>query len=518
MIGGVVRALYERARTSPDAPALMDDRGTLSFGQLAQTAARIRALLHESGARPGDTVAICSENGVGCVAAMYGILDAGCAFVPLSPLDPDARLSGLCERARPVVLLASRRRRAFETTAVRLDLDDMVRLDGSDPSSSAPGREGATPDEEASANDADAVAYVIFTSGSTGDPKGVCVPNRSFFHASRSAAQIMGFDAATRSLVILPLHFDGSFSSVFPVLLAGGCVFLHRGPICPPPTFLRHMRERALTHTTMTPTYLRALMADDAWSKASCESWRTLALGGESPPKPQLQKLRAELPGLRVFNRYGPTEATMAVSTLEITGEMLASEEKIPIGTPHPGVDFVALGPHGGPCGAGELAELYIGGVQLMTGYLGDPRATAAVLGPFHGGGRPLLKTGDLVTVNSAGQYVFVERVDDVVKRHGTRISLGEIEAALGRIPGVGAAVCVKATAGEEVRIVAFLQRAGAELLEREVRRDLLRALPASMSPDLIQFVDQLPRASGGKVDRSALARLASEELRREAR
>lgn len=514
MIGGVVKAIYEHARTAPDAPALMDDRGALSYGQLLEAARRVRALLRERGAGPGDTVAICSENGVGCVAAMIGILDAGCAFVPLSPLDPDARLSHLCARARPVVLLASRRRRAFDTTAARLDIEDIAPLDAGGASTRG---EGA-PREEDSANDADAVAYVIFTSGSTGDPKGVCVSNRSFFHASLAAAQIMGFDAGTRSLVILPLHFDGSFSSVFPVLLAGGCVFLHRGPICPPSTFLRHLRERALTHTTMTPTYLRALVSDDAWSPAACGSWRTLALGGENPPKPQLQRLRAELPGLRFFNRYGPTEATMAVSTLEITDEMLASEDKIPIGTPHPGVEFVALGPHGGPCGVGEVAELYIGGVQLMTGYLGDPQATAAVLGPFHGGGRTLLKTGDLVTRNAAGQYVFVERVDDVVKRHGTRISLGEIEAALARIPGVGAAACVKATAGEDVRIVAFLQRAGADLVEREVRRDLLRALPAAMSPDLIQVVDQLPRASGGKVDRSALARLASEELCREAR
>lgn len=518
MIGGIVRALYERARTSPDAPALMDDRGTLSFAAFLQTVRRFRALLHESGARPDDTVAICSENAIGCVAAMYAILDAGCAFVPLSPLDPDARLSHLCERAKPVVLFASRRKKPFDTTAVRVDLDDVLRFDSSDLSSHASPHEEERPKEESSANDADAVAYVIFTSGSTGEPKGVCVSNSSFFHASEAAARVMGFDASTRSLVILPLQFDGSFSSVFPVLLAGGCLFLHRSPICPSPTFLRHMRDHALTHTTVTPTYLRTLMADDAWSKASCQSWRTLALGGEDPPKQQIRQLRAELPSLRVFNRYGPTEATMAVSTLEITDEMLASEDKIPIGTPHPGVEFVALGPDGEPCGMGERAELYIGGAQLMTGYLNDPQATAAVLGPFLGGGRTLLKTGDLVTMNAAGQYVFVERVDNVIKRNGTRISLGEIESALTRIPGVGSAACVKAIVGEDVRLVAFLQRASAELSEREVRRYLLRELPASMSPDVVQFVDQLPRASGGKVDRTALARLASEEMSRDGR
>lgn len=517
MIGGIVRALYEHAQRRPDAPALMGDGTTVSYRGLLQVVGRVRTLLRDSGARPGDRVAICSENAVTCVAAVYGILDAGCGFVPMSPFDPDARLIQLCERARPVAIFVPRRKKPLATTAVRLTLEDIVPAGADHAPGDAVPREAGVPTQEASANDADAIAYVIFTSGSTGEPKGVCISNQSLFHASEAAAHVMGFDASTRSLVILPLHFDGSFSSVFPVLLAGGCLYVHRGPMCPPPTFLRVMHEHALTHTTLTPTYLRALLADDVWSKDRCRSWRTLASGGEDPPKPQLRRLRADLPFVRLFNRYGPTEATMAVSTLPITDEMLASDDKIPIGGPHPGVEFVALRPDGEPCRAGDHGELYIGGAQLMSGYLDDPGATAAVLGPFLGGERSFLKTGDVVAINAAGQYVFVERIDNVVKRNGTRISLGEIEAALARIAGVSAAACVKVVSGDTVRIVAFVQRTRADLQEREIRRDLLQALPASMSPDLFHFVDQLPQASGGKVDRSALAILANAEVSRDA-
>jgi D-alanine--poly(phosphoribitol) ligase subunit 1 len=297
-----------------------------------------------------------------------------------------------------------------------------------------------------------------------------------------------------------------------------GTLFIHRGPMCPPATFVRLMRDHQLTHTTATPTYLRALLADQASLTAHCKSWKTLAVGGEDPPKAQLRRVREEVPGIRMFNRYGPTEATMAVSTLEISDAMLASDEKIPIGVPHDGTEFVALTPEGTPCREGQRAELYLAGVQLMVGYLDDPQGTAAVLGPFLGETRPLLRTGDLITVNAVGQYVFVERIDNVIKRNGTRISLGEVEAALARITGIGAAVCVKVGSGEGVRIVAFVQRENPDLQERELRRDLLRELPASMSPDLIHFVAQLPQAAGGKIDRTELTSLAMAEVSRGAR
>jgi amino acid adenylation domain-containing protein len=506
----MVAALEAWARRTPDAPALIDPTTTVSYRALWQAVGQIGDRLARCGARPNDRVVICSENAVAVIAAIYGTLAARCTFVPMSPFDPDARLLQLCERTRPAAIFAPRRKQLPASLPLRLVLEDVFG-DGDGGGGHAPAVPGAP--EPAPNEPGDAIAYIIFTSGSTGQPKGVCISHRSLFQACEAAARAMGFDATTRSLVILPLHFDGSFSSVFPVLLTGGCLFVHRGPMCPPATFVRLMHDHALTHTTVTPTYLRALMADQGSLRDRCASWRTVAVGGEQPPKPELRRLRAELPRIRMFNRYGPTEATMAVSTTEISDAMLASDDKIPIGAPHPGVEFIALGLDGEPCRVGERAELYLGGAQLMTGYLDDPEATAAVLGPLLGGTRTLLRTGDVITVNPSGQYVFVERIDSVVKRNGTRVSLDEIEAGLARVAGVGSAACVKLTAGDRVRIVAFVQRTRADLQEREVRRDLLRELPAAMSPDVIRFVDDLPQASGGKVDRAALARLASTEV-----
>jgi amino acid adenylation domain-containing protein len=500
-IGGVIQSLYARAKSTARAPALADERGSLCFADFLSAVLRLRKALEQQGLSPGAKVAICSENSVECVVAMYAVLDAGCAFVPLSPRDPVARLERLLARAMPALTLASGQLRLSGAGRL-LDLAEVAgdAIDGADGA--------ALPASSSSANDDESLAYVIFTSGSTGEPKGVCISNRSFFHAAAAAASAMGLSEATRSLAILPLHFDGSFSSVFAPLVAGGSVFVNRGSICPPGRFRRLLNEHRLTHSTLTPTYLKALVSDPDWSADPDSSWQSLALGGEEPPKPELKRLRSAQPKLKVFNRYGPTESTMAVSTCEISDEMLNSDERIPLGFPHPGVEFVTLKPQASPPGADEC-ELLIGGPQLMIGYLDDVPGTEAVLARWLGDGRLLLKTGDLVRRDGAGRYVFVERVDSVVKRNGARIALNEVELALARVTGVSAAVCVKVKLGDELKIAAFLQCDGPRPTERAVRRELLQQLPASMSPDLIEFLDRLPGSTGGKVDRNALSRFA---------
>jgi D-alanine--poly(phosphoribitol) ligase subunit 1 len=496
--GIVIQSLYDRAKSTPRAPALADERGTLCFADFLSAVVRLRRALEREGLSAGAKVALCSENSVECVTAMYAVLDAGCAFVPLSPRDPVPRLEQLLARARPTLTLGSAQL-PLSGGGRFLDLVEMAgdAIDGAD--------DTAPPGADDTKNDAEALAYVIFTSGSTGEPKGVCISNRSFSHAATAAASAMSLSESTRSLAILPLHFDGSFSSVFAPLVAGGSVFVNHGPICAPARFRRLLREHRLTHSTFTPTYLKALVNDADWSVEPDSSWRSLALGGEEPPKRELKRLRSALPQLKVFNRYGPTEATMAVSTCEITDAMLASDDRIPLGLPHPGVEFVLAEPTPGAI----ARELLIGGSQLMMGYLDDAPGTAAVLGHWLGGDRLLLRTGDLVRNDSAGRYVFVDRADSVVKRNGARIALTELELALARIAGVSSAVCVKAKLGEDLKIVAFVQCHGVPPAERTVRRELLQWLPANMCPDLLQFVDQLPSSTGGKVDRSELSRLA---------
>ena len=162
-----------------------------------------------------------------------------------------------------------------------------------------------------------------------------------------------------------------------------------------------------------------------------------MALGGEAPSKADIRAVWAASPGLRVVNRYGPTETTIAVAHLELTPELLDAG-LVPIGRPHPGSSFHLVDEHGRLVnGPGVVGELYIGGRQLMAGYLNDPALSSAVLRTDVVEGTALYRTGDLVLRDDRGNYVYVGRSDRVIKRHGVRMSLVEVTEALGGIDGL---------------------------------------------------------------------------------
>ena len=496
MVQSVLEAIWLQSSRRPDASALIGKGIDVTFDQLTRLVSNVSERLEEMGVKPGNKVGICSDNRPECLVAMLAIHYLGAAFVPLAPRDPNDRLAKLAARAELTVAFVSKNRRISGVQS-HVDLAGLLALSASeDP---APPRRFGPED----------LAYVIFTSGSTGEPKGVCISHRAFWAATDAAAEVMHFGEQTRSLATLPLHFDGSFSAVFPVLARGGSVLVAEGPICPPSRFARLLQRFELTHSTVTPTYLRTLMNEVSIGDEH-GSWRTLALGGEAPPKLELSRLRAVLPELRFFNRYGPTEATMAVTTGEISDEMLASAGPIPLGPPHPSVRFCIDGHSDRPIEPGQSGELWVAGTQLMDGYLNDVESTARVF--TEADGQRWLRTSDLVKIDEANRYVFVERVDNIVKRNGTRVALAEVEAAFDEVENVVATVCTKVTDGDAVRIIAFVQLGdGDSGDEAALRRHLLKLLPHSMMPDTITFLDALPRASATKVDRKALERMGND-------
>jgi len=232
---------------------------------------------------------------------------------------------------------------------------------------------------------------------------------------------------------------------------------------------------------------------------------RTLALGGEACLAADLELLWSFAPNLRVFNRYGPTEVTIAVTTFELSREVVARGPLVPIGRPHAGVVFRILDADGKLVEeAGEIGELYVGGNQLMAGYWNDPDLTATVMRGDFVPGETLYKTGDLVYRDGSGDYVYVDRVDRVVKRSAIRISVAEIDHALRRLPRVSAAVCLPFDNHGELGIAAFIVADG-PMTEVEVRQQALDQLPPTMIPDVFKVIDGLPMTSVSKVDERAL-------------
>jgi len=306
-------------------------------------------------------------------------------------------------------------------------------------------------------------------------------------------------------LCVSPFHFDGSFGALFLTLYRGGSIVIRpREALLFPRTFFNTVAREAITYTSFSPSYLRLLLASKEMARLSGTNLTTMALGGEAILADDLRATWDAIPRLRVFNRYGPTETTIAVTSTELSRDLIANGT-VPIGKPHPGTEFHLVDEEGRLIHqARAIGELYIAGEQLMIGYWGAPELSSEVLRTDVIRGETLYRTGDLAYHDDAGNYVYVDRADRIVKRNGVRISLLEVGSRFRQLPGVTAATCATYDDEQQLAIAVFVV---SETLrtEYELRTAALALLPETMLPNRIFVVSEFPLAGSSKLSEQAL-------------
>ncbi|HTW08973.1 MAG TPA: amino acid adenylation domain-containing protein [Acidimicrobiales bacterium] len=490
----VLELVLRHAEERPQALALRDPEGALTYAELGARTGAVAANLLALGVLPGDRVALYLGNSATFISVALGCLWLGAPFVPLGLPDPEARVAAVLSDCRPKIVVAKDANSApgFLTRAAPevVSARELVHphLPSPHPSS----------DDERD-------AYLIYTSGTTGVPKGVRTPVRAFRQALANAVQLLGLSPATRGLSVSAFHFDGAFSTAFGVLAAGGFLVVpRREDLVFVKPFFRAVLEHGVNYTSFSPTYLRLVVSTGELEKLAGSQLATLGLGGEECNPADVARLWEVLPQLRVFNRYGPTETTIAVTNYRVTGDDVASG-KVPIGEPQEGTRFYIVDAEGDLVrGPGRVGELYIGGAQLMRGYWGDARLSEGVLRRDIVPGELVYKTGDLVYRDQMGRYMWAGRADDVIKRNGVRISLAEVAKALREVAGVREAVCLPVDQGDDrLEIAAFVEAEG--LSAAQVLGHARELLADNMLPDRVLVVGSFPMTSAGKIDRRRL-------------
>jgi D-alanine--poly(phosphoribitol) ligase subunit 1 len=509
----VLADIVEHTRSGPDRPAVKDLDRDLTYGDLLDEVTRVAAGLRSHGVRGGDRVALLLPNSVDFVVVALACLTLGAIFVPLAVSDPPSRLGviiGNCaptvvvtssdnEGAQPALATTSERPLAVTISELSREVGE-VRGVGGLVESGPPGTAGA---------------YIIYTSGTTGTPNGALIGRAAFAAAVGATADALGLDRTTRTLCVSPFHFDGSFATLFPTLSCGGAVVIRpREALLFPRTFFRAVASEAITYTGFSPSYLRLLLASELMETLAESHLHIVALGGEASSPADIRALWTAAPDLEVFNRYGPTETTIAVTHRKVTPADLAAGS-VPIGQPHPGVTFHLVDGEDRVVETPDQAgELYVGGTQLMTGYWGAPELTADVMRIDLIPGVTLYRTGDLVHRNASGDYVYLDRVDQVINRSGVRISLVEISDTLRHVEGVSAAACLAFDDDGQLGIVAFAVADGS-VTALGLRRAASHHLPDTMLPNHIELVEALPLTAGSKLDeRRLLAEAGLREFR----
>jgi amino acid adenylation domain-containing protein len=489
----------EQVATRPDSICLTGGDRSLTFAGLHRSAGRLARILRQKGIGPEGRVALCGERSLEMIVGILGTLQAGAAYVPIDVSHPRERLSFLIRDVGANIILTQERWR-----------DALEGLAGTILCLDAPWPEGEQEPDRGPGIVPENLAYVIYTSGSTGNPKGVAVEHRQIMNYLNTVLEELAPPVGVNYALTSTLAADLGNTMIFLPLCSGGT--LHVFPdaaVRDAGELARWLQERAIDGLKIVPSHLSALLDYPHPERLIPDRW--LVLGGEGLESMWARRIQELAPGCRIFNEYGPTEATVAVALHELGRDGVPGRcATIPIGRPMGNSRLYVLDAHLQPVPIGVAGGLYIGGANLARGYFGRPDLTAKEFIPDALSGTPgerLYRTGDLARYLPEGQLEFLGRADQQVKIRGFRVDLREIEANLRQHPAVReAAVLAREHAGE-TRLVAYVTMAvqGQELTKGELERWLASRLPGYMIPAGILVLGSLPLTANGKLDVQAL-------------
>jgi amino acid adenylation domain-containing protein len=493
-----IHRLFEKqAAQTPDAVAVIYEEQQLTYAELDQRANQLAHHLRSRGVGAEVRVGLCVERSLEMIVGLLGILKAGGAYVPLDPTYPRERLRFmLADTAAPVLLTQQHLIDSLPSHQAQVVCLDTQRKE------IAP----ASSDNLASGVMARNLAYIIYTSGSTGTPKGVLATHQNLVHCT--AARSAYYRTHPRCFLLLSsFAFDSSVAGIFWTLWGGGTLVVPaEGLQRDVPALVRLVEKHAVTHLLGLPS-LHALMLGLA-HHGELATLQVVIVAGEVCPPELVERHSEMMAATRLYNEYGPTEASVWSAVEEC--KPVPAGRNVSIGRAIANTQIYILDERLRLAPIGVAGEMYLGGHGITRGYLHHAAMTAEKFIPNLFSKEPgarLYRTGDLGCYLTDGKIEFLGRIDSQVKIRGYRIELAEIETILRVHPALEKAVVVARVDGRgEQEIVAYVVRAKEmSATVADLRNHLLERVPGYMVPTWIVVLDELPTMANGKIDRQAL-------------
>jgi amino acid adenylation domain-containing protein len=473
----LVTAVEEAHATSV---ALLDAEGrTFNYAQLRNAYRGLASRLIDAGVMPGDRVPTYCIRTADTVIAMLGIWAAGACYVPLSDSQPESRARQILDGVRASVLV---RPAAGPSWLDGLSLHQIVVGDA----------DGPVLDEIREAP-AGSDAYIFYTSGSTGQPKGVRVGHKAAINAVLALNDWHDFRAGEAFVQSISFGFDPSIWTVLWPLSHGGTVIVASSNQARDPAELSRLAAKHQTRAMLAPPPMLTLLSNLP-EFARLTSLATIVAGGETFATALLDRVHSLLPGVRVCNVYGPTEAAIHVTAWISDRDQKPETAFLPLGRPIANTTVSIAESADGPWGEIVLSGTcvgngYVGGNTVDSGFTTDPTEPA---------GR-IYRTGDLGTIDADGLIHFHGRRDEQVKIRGQRVELAEVRRTIEGISGVMTVAACTATHAGSSRIEAYIVAPGID--DNTLRAAIRNSLPEYMRPEILVCVPDLPVNENGKTD-----------------
>lgn len=486
--------LEKNALYNPTKPALYFEDQVFTYKTLNQKANHVANGLLKLGIEPQTRVAVFIERSPSTLFAIYGILKAGCTFIPLDPLYPRSRIEMILQDSEPGLILTDEKIKNLLPKALpkTICIEDLLDTETSSENT------GIQVDPES-------LAYIIFTSGSTGRPKGVMIKHLGLFNFLHSMSYKPGLCADDGFLAVSTISFDIAYLELFGPVLVGGCVILANSEAVRNAELLTQLiAKMEVTICQATPVSWKMLQKMNWTGKPNLK----ILSGGEA--------LSFELASYlldcadEVWNMYGPTETSIWSSVYKVNREEQTIEPRaiVPIGYPIHNTSMYVLNAAMKPVMPFVHGSLYIGGKCLANGYYGNASLSLEkfIPNPFVANDT-IYQTGDNAFFDENGCLYYAGRDDNQLKIRGYRIEPGEIEQAVLKYPGIAGCVVniLKNQNNSDVLVAWCIVSSGCNFNSSSLQTFLSEYLPIYMIPAYFEVLTKFPLTPNGKINRKAL-------------
>ncbi|GGG98225.1 hypothetical protein GCM10007415_37230 [Parapedobacter pyrenivorans] len=494
----IIERIHQQAAETPDGIALRCGKEAISYQELAVAASRLTTrILSVDDSCP--FVGLSASKSPDTIIGMVAIIQSGKAYLPLDREYPTERIAQMVEDSGIKYVVCDNSESEF---FAQFGLKTLT-VSTADPDGPAAHLTLPGPGE---------LVALLYTSGSTGVPKGVCLTHAGMLNLICHQLQNSKAAKGSHNLLFSHLSFDASFQEIFVSLTSGGTLHIIDEAVrLDAARLLRYIGEQEINRIFIPYVVLQYLTETARNTDYYPRSLVEITTGGELLKiTPAIRNFFIHKPDCTLVNVYGPTETSIWVTDLRLSGDASLWPDIPTIGMPIENADIFLLDSEMNEVTPGDVGEIYIGGVNVSKGYLNRDELTRERY--FHwvdgnGTSHRLYRTGDLGRVLGNGEIEFHGRADHQVKIRGNRVELGEIEVCLAILPYIAqSVVAAREDIGSTKRLVAYLiAEDGQQHDVSQIREHLTQHLPDYMIPSAFVWLDQFPKTTSGKVDRHSL-------------